>query len=225
MNDMGFIELKGISKSFNDGSGSRKVLDSLDLSLDKGDFVAVTGVSGAGKTTLLNILGTLLTPDEGSYFIDGTDVLAPGTDLLRLRNRRIGFVFQDHRLLPQFTVMQNILLPALADSNSVQPDVNEWAAQLVRIMGIENLTSQKPETLSGGEKSRAAICRALIMKPDLLLADEPTGQLDAGHAREVAELLCRVNRELGTTIVLVTHSDALAHSASRIYQLMEGKLS
>lgn len=222
---MGFIELKVITKSFNDGSGSRKVLDSLDLSLDKGDFVAVTGVSGAGKTTLLNILGTLLTPDQGSYIIDGTDVLAPGTDLLRLRNRRIGFVFQDHRLLPQFTVMQNILLPALADSDSVESAVTEWARQLVRIMGIEDLTAQLPDTLSGGEKSRVAICRALIMKPDLLLADEPTGQLDAGHAREVAELLARVNRELGTTIVLVTHSDTLAHSASRIYQLKEGKLS
>ena len=127
MNNMGFIELKGISKSFNDGSGSRKVLDGLDLSLDKGDFVAVTGVSGAGKTTLLNILGTLLIPDEGSYTIDGTEVFSPATDLLRLRNRRIGFVFQDHRLLPQFTVMQNILLPALADSDSTRPDVNEWA--------------------------------------------------------------------------------------------------
>ncbi|MBR6369828.1 MAG: ABC transporter ATP-binding protein [Bacteroidaceae bacterium] len=222
---MGFIELKGITKNFNDGSGSRKVLDHLDLSLDKGDFVAVTGVSGAGKTTLLNILGTLLTPDEGSYFIDATDVLAPGTDLLRLRNRSIGFVFQDHRLLPQFTVMQNILLPALADSDATNPAIIEWGGQLVRTMGIENLAAQLPDTLSGGEKSRAAICRALIMKPDLLLADEPTGQLDSGHAREVAELLARVNRELGTTIVLVTHSDALAHSASRIYQLKEGKLS
>ena len=221
---MGFIELKGITKSFHDGSGSRKVLDGLDLSMEKGDFVAVTGVSGAGKTTLLNILGTLSTPDEGSYFIDGTDVLAPGTDLLRLRNRRIGFVFQDHRLLPQFTVMQNILLPALADSDSARPADIEWARQLVRIMGIGNLTTQQPETLSGGEKSRAAICRALVMKPDLLLADEPTGQLDSGHAREVAELLARVNHELGTTIVLVTHSDALARSASRICQLKEGKL-
>ena len=222
---MGFIELKGITKSFNDGSGSRKVLDGLDLSLGKSDFVAVTGVSGAGKTTLLNILGTLLPPDEGSYFIDGTDVLAPGTDLLRLRNRRIGFVFQDHRLMPQFTVMQNILLPALADNDSAGPDVTEWARQLVNLMGIEDLVTKLPDILSGGEKSRAAICRALIMKPDLLLADEPTGQLDAGHAREVAELLARVNRELGTTIVMVTHSDALAHSSSRIYQLMEGKLS
>lgn len=221
---MGFIELKGITKSFNDGRGSRKVLDGLDLSLDKGDFVAVTGVSGAGKTTLLNILGTLLTPDEGCYMIDGTDVLAPGTDLLRLRNRRIGFVFQDHRLLPQFSVMQNILLPALADSDSVEPAITEWAGQLVRTMGIENIAAQLPDTLSGGEKSRAAICRAMVMKPDLLLADEPTGQLDAGHAREVAGLLARVNRESGTTVILVTHSDELARSASRIYQLKEGKL-
>ena len=221
---MGFIELKGITKSFNDGRGSRKVLDGLDLSLDKGDFVAVTGVSGAGKTTLLNILGTLLTPDEGCYMIDGTDVLAPGTDLLRLRNRRIGFVFQDHRLLPQFSVMQNILLPALADSDSVEPAITEWAGQLVRTMGIENIAAQLPDTLSGGVKSRAAICRAMVMKPDLLLADEPTGQRDAGHAREVAGLLARVNRESGTTVILVTHSDELARSASRIYQLKEGKL-
>lgn len=219
-----YIELRNISKSFTDGNQSRQVLNSLHLNLDKGEFVAVTGVSGSGKSTLLNILGTLLRPDSGSYHIGGQDVTLPGVSLEEVRNRQVGMVFQDFRLLPQFTVLQNILLPTLAGKSAATADEMAYARQLMELLGIASLQDQQPERLSGGEKARVALCRALIMKPALLLADEPTGQLDRDNALNIARLLQHVNHELGTTIVMVTHDAAIASEAQRILRLENGQL-
>ena len=246
---MAYIELKNIQKSFADGNGNqrtlsksgesggmRKVLDGLDLTVEQGEIVAVTGVSGTGKTTLLNILGTLLQPDGGIYQLGGERINYENEHrLLQLRNQQIGFMFQDYRLLPQLTAWQNILLPTLANGKkpsaermwrgtSVDTD-DSWAEELVQKMGIGDILQQLPETLSGGEKSRVALCRALIMRPNLLLADEPTGQLDSQHANEVAQLLKTVNEQMGMTIVLVTHSEKLASAANSIYELKNGILT
>lgn len=220
-----YIELKNISKSFSDGNKStRVVLDGLNLQLQKGDFVAITGKSGSGKTTLLSVLGTLLRPDSGSYTIDGLEVTAAKESMDEIRNRHIGFVFQDHRLLPQFTARENVLLPLLAHNDKVSPEMDNKSLELMERMGIVNVMNQLPETLSGGEKARVAICRALIQEPDLLLADEPTGQLDAETCLQIMNLFKEINEELGKTIVMVTHASDVAQVAKRIYQLKDGKL-
>ena len=217
--------LENISKRFADGQRSLTVLDGLSLTVEEGEFIAITGESGAGKTTLLNILGTLVAADEGRYLIRGeevNDVLE--NRLCSLRNKEIGFVYQDHRLLPQFTVWQNILLPTLATKAASTEEEEHRAMELLEFMGIAALKDSPVTQLSGGEQTRVAICRALINQPSILLADEPTGQLDAANAQTIAKLFQRVNSQLHTTIIMATHSAEMAKVAQKNYQLVEGKL-
>lgn len=217
--------LENITKRFADGQRALTVLDGLSLTVEEGEFIAITGESGAGKTTLLNILGTLVTADEGRYLIRGeevNDVLE--NRLCSLRNKEIGFVYQDHRLLPQFTVWQNILLPTLATKAASTEKEEHRAIELLEFMGIAALKDSPVTQLSGGEQTRVAICRALINQPSILLADEPTGQLDAANAQTIAKLFQRVNSQLHTTIIMATHSAEMAKVAQKNYQLVEGKL-
>ncbi|MCQ2258319.1 MAG: ABC transporter ATP-binding protein [Bacteroidaceae bacterium] len=218
------IHLDNITKQYVDGTGTRKVLDGLSLYVEEGDFIAVTGESGSGKTTLLSILGTQLLVDSGKYMLGDIDVAEAKEQLSAIRNKKIGMVFQDSRLLPQFTAMQNILLPVLATEETVPKAAGEKAEELMGMMGISALKDKYVDCLSGGEKTRVAICRALLQEPLLLLADEPTGQLDDENANNIASLFRKVNAELGTTIVMVTHSPMIAKAANKRYNLKKGKL-
>lgn len=216
------LELNNIHKSFSDGaSQKREVLKGINLSVDKGEFIAITGVSGSGKTTLLNILGTQLQPECGEYYLDGKNITLPGAELNEIRNKKIGFVYQDFRLIPQFSVLENILLPVLAMKTCTSSEDNEYAMKLMRMVGIEHLKDQLPITLSGGEKARTSLCRALINHPAIILADEPTGQLDVENASRIASLLSQINDEIGTTIIMVTHDPVIAATAKRTIKLEE----
>lgn len=221
---MALIRLTDVEKSFQDGrDGLRRVLRGVNLTLDEGEMVSVRGVSGSGKTTLLSVLGTTLKADAGFYIFDGEDV-TKRADNTALRSEKIGFLFQDHRLMPQYTAWENILLPVLATASHSTEEDEQYARELMALLGIEQLADQYPTTLSGGEASRVALCRALIRKPKLLLADEPTGQLDRENAAQVASLLEMVNKQLKTTIIVVTHSEELAEAAARRFVLREGVL-
>jgi ABC-type lipoprotein export system ATPase subunit len=221
---MALIRLTDVEKSFQDGrDGLRRVLRGVNLTLDEGEMVSVRGVSGSGKTTLLSVLGTTLKADAGFYIFDGEDV-TKRADNTALRSEKIGFLFQDHRLMPQYTAWENILLPVLATASHSTEEDEQYARELMALLGIEQLADQYPTTLSGGEASRVALCRALIRKPKLLLADEPTGQLDRENATQVASLLEMVNKRLKTTIIVVTHSEELAEAAARRFVLREGVL-
>ncbi len=223
--------LENITKRFADGQRTLTVLDGLSLKVEEGEFIAITGESGAGKTTLLNILGTLVAPDEGRYLIRGEEASPNPSDrgglterICQLRNKEIGFVYQDHRLLPQFTVLQNILLPTLATKSASTEEEEQRAMELLEFMGIAALKDSPVTQLSGGEQTRVAICRALINQPAILLADEPTGQLDAANAQTIATLFQQVNAQLHTTIIMATHSAEMAKVAKTIFHLVDGKL-
>lgn len=223
--------LENITKRFADGQRALTVLDGLSLKVEAGEFIAITGESGAGKTTLLNILGTLVSPDEGRYLIRGEEA-SPNPSyrgrlterICQLRNKEIGFVYQDHRLLPQYTVWQNILLPTLATKSASTEEEEQRAMGLLEFMGIAALKDSPVTQLSGGEQTRVAICRALINQPAILLADEPTGQLDAANAQTIAKLFQQVNTQLHTTIIMATHSTEMAKMAQKKYRLADGKL-
>ena len=223
--DSRIIRLSGITKFYRDGqTHQNSVLRGIELSVARGEFVAIKGASGSGKTTLLSILGTLLVPDSGSYLFDGKEMNTTEIDHSMVRNRNIGFMFQDHRLLPQFTALENILLPVLAYRQKTDEEDTVYARQLMELAGVLEVADRYPVTLSGGEAARIALCRALIMRPLLLLADEPTGQLDADNSKKIALLLSKINQTLHTTIMMVTHSDEMASEAKRILTIKEGIL-
>ena len=222
---MSTIILSNIQKSYQDGDGHlNHVLRGVNLDVAKGAFVAIKGPSGSGKTTLLSIMGALLQPDTGSYLFDGLEMTTPGIDHASIRNKQIGFVFQDHRLMPQFSALENILLPTLAYRSQTSKESIDYANLLLELTHISSVSNQYPHTLSGGEATRVALCRALIMKPLLLLADEPTGQLDAENAQNIASLLSVINRTLHTTIVMVTHDGKVATFAHRLITLQNGAI-
>jgi ABC-type lipoprotein export system ATPase subunit len=203
------------------------VLDELDLEIRQGETVSITGPSGSGKTTLLNIIGLLDKPDKGQIMFDGEDVLKYNQEASALyRNRKIGFVFQDHLLMPYLSVRENILLP-LIPSKLDDPEYEDrvaYALDLMKNTGIYDLSEKYPYEISLGEAQRTAIVRALVNKPRLLLADEPTGSLDVKNADNLGDLLLRLNREYGITLLLVTHSLSLAEKMERRLRLIDGKL-
>ena len=213
------IEAKGIEKSF----GTLKVLKGIDLQVKKSEVASIMGASGAGKSTLLQILGTLSTPDAGSLIIDGTDVTGLGRrEISRFRNLKLGFVFQFHHLLPEFTSLENVMIPALIAGKSEKTAKDE-ALKLLDTMGLAERTSHKPSELSGGEQQRVAIARALVNRPSVLFADEPSGNLDSVTKSEIHNLFFRLRDELGQTIVIVTHDPELAKMCDRSLFMKDGQ--
>ncbi|MGF7137833.1 ABC transporter ATP-binding protein [Roseimarinus sediminis] len=220
------LHIQNIAKSYPSASGlvKHKVLNGLSADFPKGHTVAIVGPSGSGKTTLLNILGTLDKADEGSVNIDGVDIgQLQAREQAEFRNRKIGMVFQLHHLLPQCTLWENILLPVLPFTNDVDA-ASKRAEALLKRTGIWEQRFQKPASLSGGECQRAAVVRALINQPSIILADEPTGALDEDNAEKLSSLLLELNKEMGTTLVVVTHSPGLAARMDQVYELHSGKL-
>lgn len=213
------IQAKGIEKSF----GPLKVLKGVDLEVGKSEVVSIMGASGAGKTTLLQILGTLSTPDSGTLVIDGTDVLKlKGDALSEFRNRKIGFVFQFHHLLPEFTALENVMIPAFIAGRS-KKDAEGAAKSLLSDLGLSERHHHKPSELSGGEQQRVAIARALINNPSVLFADEPSGNLDSKTKEELHRLFFELRDKYGQTIVIVTHDPGLAEMCDRSLYMVDGQ--
>ena len=212
------IEALNIEKSF----GNLKVLKGIDFRAEKSEVVSIMGASGAGKSTLLQILGTLSSPDNGTLRIDGTEVLALGRkQISEFRNRRIGFVFQFHHLLPEFTSVENVMIPALI-AGKKEREAKEEALKLLDTLGLSERTTHKPSELSGGEQQRVAIARALINQPAVLFADEPSGNLDSVTKTELHKLFFKLRDEFGQTIVIVTHDPELAGMCDRSLFMKDG---
>lgn len=214
------IKLEGITKSF----GSLQVLKGIDLEINKGEIVSIVGPSGAGKTTLLQIMGTLDEPDAGTVQIDGTVVSRmKEKELSAFRNKNIGFVFQFHQLLPEFTALENVMIPALIAGVSSK-EANDRAMKILDFMGLVDRASHKPNELSGGEKQRVAVARALINDPAVILADEPSGSLDTHNKEDLHQLFFDLRDRLGQTFVIVTHDEGLAKITDRTVHMVDGMI-
>lgn len=211
----------GIQKSY----GKLKVLKNIDLEISKGEIVAIVGASGAGKSTLLHILGTLDSPDSGNVSINGRDVFSQSSkDLASFRNRSIGFVFQFHNLLPEFSALENVMIPGFIAGRD-EKEVRKRAAYLLEMLGVGERIEHKPSELSGGEQQRAAVARALINSPDLILADEPSGNLDSKNALELHKLFFQLRKDLDQTFVIVTHNSELSTMADRRLEIKDGQMT
>lgn len=215
------IELQGITKSF----GTLQVLKGIDLRIGKGEVVSIVGPSGAGKTTLLQIMGTLDKADSGTILLNDTEVgRLKERELSAFRNRQIGFVFQFHQLLPEFTALENVMIPALIAGTS-SSDAMQKAKETLTFLGLSERASHKPAELSGGEKQRVAVARALINNPAVILADEPSGSLDTRNKEELHQLFFDLRDKLGQTFVIVTHDESLARLTDRTIHMVDGRIS
>lgn len=209
---------KGIHKSY----GDLQILKGIDFEVKKKEIVCIVGASGAGKTTLLQILGTLDKPDQGTLFLDDTDLLSlNGKKLANFRNEKLGFIFQFHQLLPEFSATENVILPAILGNQSKSEAIKK-ATELLSFLGLGDRTDHKPSALSGGEQQRVAVARALINSPEIIFADEPSGNLDSKNSRELHELFFKLKDEFGQTFVIVTHNPELANMADRKLEMRDG---
>jgi lipoprotein-releasing system ATP-binding protein len=214
------IEIKGISKNY----GALKVLNNIDLIVNRSEVISIVGASGAGKTTLLQIIGTLMKPDQGQLFINNIEISKLNDKALsNFRNQHIGFVFQFHQLLPELNAIENVCLPAMIAGKSLN-DSKPRAQELLGILNIENRANHKPNELSGGEQQRVAVARALMNNPSIILADEPSGNLDSHHATELHQLFFDLRDQFKQTFVIVTHNDALANMADRKIVMKDGQI-
>jgi putative ABC transport system ATP-binding protein len=223
VNPMNLLEVQSVSKTYGSGEAAVEALKNVSFSLSKGEFAAVVGESGSGKSTLLNMIGALDTPTEGKVFIDGRDIFAmKDKSQTVFRRRNIGFIFQSFNLIPELTVEQNIMFPVLLDYQ--KPDTR-YMEELLDILGLEKRRRHLPGQLSGGQQQRTAIGRALFTRPALILADEPTGNLDSRNSSEVIALLKEASQNFEQTIVMITHSRRIAQTADRILQVSDGVLT
>jgi lipoprotein-releasing system ATP-binding protein len=225
MTDQAYVlEASGVGRSFREGSARLEVLTEVALQVARGERLAIIGASGSGKTTLLQILGGLDRPDAGEVRIDGQNIHALSERARgALRNRTIGFVFQFHHLLPEFSALENVAMPLMVRREPRSRCMERASAMLSRV-GLAERLQHRPHELSGGERQRTAVARALVVSPQLVLADEPTGNLDGNNARQVFELMLELNRELGTSLVVVTHDPRLAARMDRVLELTGGRL-
>ena len=218
------IDIQGLSKDFQSGDETLHILRGVDLQVGKGEMLAIVGASGVGKSTFLHIVGGLERPTSGTVRFGETDVYSMTTDqIARFRNERVGFVFQFHHLLPEFSALENVMMPGLI-RNLPRDQATALAASLLGEVGLGARLHHRPGELSGGEQQRVAVARSLVLGPDVILADEPTGNLDTHTGEAVHDLLKSLNRERGTTFIIVTHNDKLALRADRVFRMADGQL-
>jgi putative ABC transport system ATP-binding protein len=220
---MPILEARGLTKVYRRGASEVRAVDGIDLDVDAGEFMAIMGRSGSGKTTLLDLLGCLLRPTDGSLSIDGRGVIgASDGELATIRRERIGFVFQEFNLIPTLTAIENVLLPLRYGPR--RHDAKEWARQLLELVGLGDRATHRPTELSGGEQQRVAIARALVNEPAVILADEPTGELDSATSERLVATLRELNRDRGVTIIIVTHDAGVAGATDRVVRLSDGRV-